>query len=64
MNQTGILITIILLLSAGCASEDIKRSTYSALQDKQCIEETGHPNCDPDRMSYDQYKEEKRKLDK
>lgn len=55
---------MISVLCSSCASETAKRATYSALHDKQCIEDTGHPNCDPERMSYDRYKEERDKLDK
>ena len=50
---------MVLVVVSGCTSEQMKRATYDALHDRQCIKEVGYPNCDPNRPSYDQYKKEK-----
>lgn len=60
-NISLLLVSLIVMLPAGCAKTDIKRTTYNALQDRQCIEETGHPNCDSNDMSYDEYQEQRTK---
>lgn len=59
-------ILYLLFLSAafisGCAYKDMKKGTYDALQDRQCVVETGLPGCDPEHQTYDEYKEERDKV--
>jgi len=47
--------------ASGCSGEQVKRATYDALHDKECIDKVGYPNCDPNRPSYDQYRRERGK---
>ena len=37
-------------------SDEIKRAGYDILYQNQCMREEGMPDCDPDHMSYDEYK--------
>lgn len=47
--------------ASGCSGEQVKRATYDALHDKECIDKVGYPNCDPNRPSYDRYKRDRSK---
>lgn len=58
-----ILITACLIFPA-CSSEDVKRNTYKALIQKQCIEDTGEPNCDSGQPDYDEYRRQRDNLEK
>jgi hypothetical protein len=51
------------LLSA-CTSEAFKRASYDALHQRQCIEQTGEPNCDPNYPSYDEYQRQRAEIPK
>ena len=64
--RSGMLLLGVLISIAACANSkvDTKRAVYNAMQQHQCIKDTGNPNCDPDHMTYDQYKEARDKLDK
>lgn len=67
MNRLGLIMLLgVVVLTVACAGSkvDTKRSVYNAMQQHQCIKDTGNPNCDPGHMSYDQYKEAREKLDK
>jgi hypothetical protein len=54
----GILLLLALALTA-CTSESVKRGSYEALHQKQCIDRTGTPNCEPGHESYDDYKKDR-----
>ena len=58
-----LIITAYIVLSA-CTSEDVKRNTYKALIQKQCIEDTGEPNCDSGQPDYDEYQRQREELKK
>lgn len=58
------VIAFIVCGAAGCAHQDSKRTVYNAMQQHQCIKDTGNPNCRPESMSYDEYKRQREKLDK
>lgn len=65
MTRIGfILFAGLLLVASGCANQDPKRTIYNAMHDRQCIKDTGNPNCDPDHMTYDEYKAQREKLNK
>jgi hypothetical protein len=57
MSQNTIIGTILLftLASSACTSDDFKRSAYEAVYQKECVDRTGTPNCDPEHRSYDEY---------
>jgi len=57
-----IILSVLLVCLGGCANVDTKRTVYNAMQQRQCIKDTGNPNCDPGHMTYDEYKEERDKL--
>lgn len=57
------IIAVCLVLTA-CSSEDVKRNTYKALIQKQCIKDTGEPNCDSGQPDYDEYKRQRDELKK
>lgn len=40
----------------------LRRVSYNALLDRQCMEESGQPNCDLDRMSYETNAKERQLL--
>lgn len=54
-------VVAIVIGVAGCTGEQVRRATYNALHDKNCIDKVGYSNCDPNRPSYDQYQRERDK---
>jgi len=50
------------LLLGGCSYSDIKRASYDALHHRQCIEQTGTPDCEPDYPSYDEYQQQRSEI--
>lgn len=58
MNQTGLGLALLLVLSA-CASESVTRGAYEAVYQKGCMDRAGKLNCDPEHKSYDQCKKER-----
>ena len=38
-----------------CTSGAAKRAAYEAVYQKECLDRTGVPNCDPAHKSYDEY---------
>jgi hypothetical protein len=54
----AVAITLAAALSA-CTTESVKRGAYEAVYQKQCVEETRAPNCDPEHKSYDEYQKER-----
>ena len=65
--MSKIVALVIMLLASvisSCAHQYSKRAAYNALQQRQCIKDTGNPNCDPEHMTYEEYKEQRDKLNK
>jgi len=63
-KRTAVLTAAVLIAAgavSGCSGEQVKRATYDALHDKECIDKAGYPDCDPNRPSYDQYKRDRSK---
>jgi len=58
-NIVARAVFFFLLALPGCTSDELKRSTYEALYQKQCMDRSGTPNCDPNHKSYDQYTKER-----
>ena len=46
-------------LFSGCSGEEIKRATYEAAYQKNCIDQTDAANCDPAHKDYDTYRKER-----
>jgi len=46
----------------GCAYDNFEHFTYDASHTRQCIKDTGNSNCEPDRLSYEEYKKEREDL--
>lgn len=61
MNRGTSLAIIVLLLPilTACTSEAVKRGTYEAVYQKQCMDNAKVPNCDPEHKAYDQYKHDR-----
>jgi hypothetical protein len=62
--QTVILLLLLLGngLLTGCTTEAFKHAGYDALHQRQCIEQTGQPNCDPNYPSYEEYKRQRAEI--
>jgi hypothetical protein len=59
------VIWILLASSAalsGCSTMDIHRTVYDFMYNKSCFEQTGYHDCDPNRMTYDEYQRERMAL--
>jgi len=61
MNRNIYLAAVVFFMPAlpGCTSDELKRGTYEALYQKQCMDQSGMPNCDPGHKSYDEYQRER-----
>jgi hypothetical protein len=57
--KTVIFLTLAL---AACTSEGLKRGAYESLHQKQCMDRTGEPNCDPEHSSYENYQGDREQL--
>ena len=53
------LILAATLLVTGCSGDAVKRATYEAAYQKNCIDQTGAANCDPAHKDYDTYRKER-----
>ena len=47
------------LACPACSTEATKRAAYEALYQKDCLDRTGVPQCDPEHKDYDQYRQER-----
>jgi len=54
-----VITSLVTLACAACSSEATKRAAYEALYQKDCIDRTGIPQCDPEHMDYDRYRKER-----
>ena len=52
MFWTGLLF---MMLLTACTSDVLKRAAYESLYHNQCMDDTGYQDCDPNRLSYDEY---------
>ena len=61
MKPYALIVTMIELVVVlpACTADSVKRGTYEAVYQKQCVDETRAPNCDSDHKSYDEYKRER-----
>ncbi len=60
MNASPRFIPLgLMVILSGCTSKQVKRSSYDALYQRQCIERTGQPNCDPEHPSYEEYRRQR-----
>lgn len=50
------LLGLLVVFLAGCAAESFNRGAYEAAYQKDCIDRTGHPACDPEHETYESYK--------
>ena len=57
-TSIGIFFLLALTLSA-CTAESVKQGSYEALYQKQCLDRTGIPNCEPGHESYDAYQNDR-----
>lgn len=57
-----LMIAVALLFS--CSDEQVKKGVYQGLHDRQCIVDKNEPHCDPDRLSYEEYKKQREKMKK
>jgi len=55
----GVITSLVAFACAACSSEATKRAAYEALYQKDCIDRTGIPQCDPEHMYYDRYRTER-----
>ena len=58
----GVIIFLISLTCTACSSEATKRAAYEALYQKDCIDRTGIPQCDPEHKDYDEYRKEREEV--
>lgn len=59
--MNGLLMIVIGMLPA-CSSDQVKRSAYEAAYQKSCMDHTGTPNCDPEHMTYDEYRKDREQV--
>jgi hypothetical protein len=45
-----------------CSSDQVNRSAYEAVYQKSCMDQTGVPNCDPEHMTYDEYRKDREQV--
>ena len=57
----GFVFILLLSLLSGCTDKVTKKAVYDALDQRQCIEDTGTPNC-ADRPSYEEYQRQRQEL--
>lgn len=59
----GVIPSVVVALAcAACTSEATKRAAYEALYQKDCIDRTGIPQCDPEHKDYDEYRKEREEV--
>ncbi|NOX91362.1 MAG: hypothetical protein GXP18_02600 [Gammaproteobacteria bacterium] len=62
MNTQRLLFFGILVLLGACSTEELKRAGYDALHQRQCIEQTGEPDCDPNYPDYNEYQNQRSEI--
>lgn len=58
------VLMIVVAMLFSCSDEQVKKSVYQGLHDRQCIVDKNEPHCDPDRLSYEEYKKQRDKMKK
>jgi len=58
----SIFLLIACTLISACAYDNAKQLTYDALYNRQCVQEKGYANCDPDPLTYEEYESERQEL--
>jgi hypothetical protein len=61
-KATAGLIMLIASTLPACSSDQVKRSAYEAVYQKDCMDRTGVSSCDPTHMTYDEYNEDRERL--
>ena len=60
VNFMNVFIFIVIgFLLTGCSSNNLNRDIYNALQQRECIQKTGEPNCDSGQPDYAEYHRER-----
>jgi hypothetical protein len=60
MKRNILLGTAILLTGLhGCTRDAVTAGTYEAIYQKQCMDQSGEPNCDPDHQTYNAYQKDR-----
>jgi len=62
-SVVGVLIIVSVTLFS-CSDEQVKKGVYQGLHDRQCIVDKNEPHCDPDRLSYEEYKKQRGEMKK
>jgi hypothetical protein len=57
----GLAMMAVSMLAA-CSSVQVKRSAYEAVYQKSCMDQTGVTNCDPEHMTYDEYRKDRERV--
>ena len=58
----GVITFVVALACTACSSEATKRAAYEALYQKDCMDRTGIPQCDPEHKDYDEYRKEREEV--
>jgi len=58
----AVIASLVAFACAACSSEATKRAAYEALYQKDCIDRTGIPQCDPEHKDYDEYRKEREEV--
>jgi len=58
----GVIASLVAFACTACTSEATKRAAYEALYQKDCIDRTGIPQCDPEHKDYDEYRNEREEV--
>jgi uncharacterized lipoprotein YmbA len=61
MKLNGVFLLMVGVLTAlsGCSSNSVNKNIYKALIQRECIQNTGEPNCDSGQPSYEDYQRER-----
>lgn len=54
-----LFLCLLLTTLSGCSSNNSKRDIYIALIQRERIQKTGEPNCDPGQSSYEDYQRDR-----
>ena len=52
-----LMFLLIVLLVAGCSSQNFNRDVYKMLQDRECVRDMDVPGCDRAQPGYEDYRE-------
>ncbi|MEQ1531182.1 MAG: hypothetical protein ABL925_17840 [Methylococcales bacterium] len=61
-NLSYFIVSVFLMLMvSACSYDDVKRTAYESLYQRNCMSRNGVPNCEADHRSYDSYQYEREK---